>query len=186
MLAFYIASLDTEAERIKIAEIYDEHKPVMLRYALVISKNKEIAEDAVHNAFLAVIKHKESYFQLDSMDLRNKLIIITKNKCVDIMRQRNKYVDEPVDEMDDVLVSKELPVEDKIIQSDEYDTIKRYVASLDEASRVVLEMKYLLDMTYKEIGVELGISPKHVDTRIMRAKEKVRRLIAEGGESIEQ
>jgi RNA polymerase sigma-70 factor (ECF subfamily) len=47
-------------------------------------------------------------------------------------------------------------------------------------------MKYFLGMTYKEIGEELGISPKHVDTRIMRAKEKVRRLIAEGGESIEQ
>lgn len=38
-------------------------------------------------------------------------------------------------------------------------------------------MKYILNMSYKEIGEELGMTPKHVDTRIMRAKEKVRKLI---------
>jgi len=186
MLAFYMSSLDTEAERTVMAEIYNEHRHVMLRYALQITQNKEIAEDAVHNTFLSVIKHKEKMFPLDRKDLRNKLIVMTKNKCIDILRQKNIYVDDPVDEMDDVLVSQEIPIEDQIIHNDEYEAIRKHIASLDEASRAVLEMKYLLGMTYKEIGEELGISPKHVDTKIMRAKEKVRRLIAEGGGSNER
>ena len=38
-------------------------------------------------------------------------------------------------------------------------------------------MKYIQSMSYKEIGEELEITPKHVDTRIMRAKEKVRKLM---------
>lgn len=182
MLVFYLASLDTDAERAKMAEIYDEHKHVMLRYALQITKIKEIAEDAVHNAFLAAIKHKDKYFALDSRELRNKLIVITKNKCIDILRQKNVYADDPVDEMDDVLVSKDLPIEDQIIKSDEYEALRKHIASLDETSRLILEMKYLIGMTYKEIGEELGISPKHVDTKIMRAKEKVRKQQARGGE----
>ncbi|OPZ92186.1 MAG: RNA polymerase factor sigma-70 [Firmicutes bacterium ADurb.Bin419] len=38
-------------------------------------------------------------------------------------------------------------------------------------------MKYILNMSYKEIGEELSMTSKHVDTRIMRAKEKVRKLM---------
>ncbi len=49
--------------------------------------------------------------------------------------------------------------------------------SIDEISKQVLIMKYIQSMSYKEIGEELGMTPKHVDTRIMRAKEKVRKLM---------
>lgn len=47
-------------------------------------------------------------------------------------------------------------------------------------------MKYILSMSYKEIGEELGMTPKHVDTRIMRAKEKVRRLMEKDVKKNEQ
>jgi len=49
--------------------------------------------------------------------------------------------------------------------------------NLDEISRQVLIMKYYFDMSYKEIGKELNMTPKHIDIRIMRAKEKMRKLI---------
>ena len=186
LLAFYLAALDTEAERTKMSEIYETHKHIMLRYALKMTNSREMAEDAVHNVFLSLIKHKGKYFPLGSKELRTKLIIMTKNKCIDILRQHNAFVDDQIDDMDDVLESNEIPVEEQVILNTEYESIKKYVAALNENSRLVLEMKYLLEMTYKEIGEELGMTPKHVDTRIMRAKEKVRKLIAEGGGTIDQ
>jgi len=144
-----------------------------------------MAEDAVHNVILSLIKHKEKYLALDGKDLRNKLIIMTKNKCIDLLRMKNAYVDEPFDEMEDVLKAKEISVEEQIIQREKYETLRTHIASLDEASKSVLEMKYLLCMTYKEISEELNMTPKHVETKIMRAKEKVRKLVAKGDESVE-
>jgi RNA polymerase sigma-70 factor (ECF subfamily) len=47
-------------------------------------------------------------------------------------------------------------------------------------------MKYYYSMTYKEIGEKLGMTPKHVDTKIMRAKEKVRKLIKQEADNGEQ
>ena len=185
MLAFYLAALDTEAERAKLVEIYNEHKYLMLRYACKIVGNETIAEDAVHNVILALIKHKEKYFSLEGKTLRNKLVIMTKNKCIDLLRQRNAFIAESIDEMEDVLVQEEIPVEEQIIQNDQYERIKRHMASLDEVSKLVLELKYLLGMTYKEIGEELDMTAKHVETKIMRAKEKVRKLVSKGGDSIE-
>lgn len=49
--------------------------------------------------------------------------------------------------------------------------------SIDEISRQVLIMKYVLGISYKEIGEKLSMTPKHVNMRIYRAKEKVRKLV---------
>ena len=183
MLLIYLSALETEEERAKMTDIYDNHKYAMLRYALKITNNKEAAEDAVHDAFLSIIKHKDKYFSLSGKDLRVLLVIITKNKCIDLLKKGNAFVDDPVDEMENVLPSKDIPIEEQLILNEEYEAIKKHVAGLDDKSRLVLEMKYLLDMSYKEIGEQLGITPKHVDTRIQRAKEKVRRIIEQGGGS---
>ena len=185
MLSIYLAALDTEDEKLKMTEIYEQYKPIMLRYAQKLTHgNVFMAEDAVHNAFLAIIKHKEKYFSISCRELRNSIVIITKNKCIDLLRQHNMIVDEPIEEMENILQTDDDPVEDEVILKEEYETIKKHVAALDETSRLILEMRYVLELSYREIGEHLGISPKHVDTKLMRAKEKVRKLVINGGDTI--
>lgn len=177
LLAFYITMLETEQERKKMIEIYEEHKHALLLYALkVTGHNLEIAEDAVHNAFLAIIKEKEKYFRLGSRDLRFLSVIIVRNKCIDLLRKEKPYADIPMDELEIFLEADEKPIDERIIASYEYAAIRKHMASIDEISRQVLIMKYVLDMSYKEIGEKLNMTTKHVETRIYRAKEKVRRL----------
>ena len=182
MLGMLLATLDTEEEKIKLTDIYEKYKPVILRYALSVTKNKEMAEDAVQNAFLTIIKQKEKYFSLSCRDLRILIVIITKSRCIDLLRQRNMLADVQIDEMADILPSDDTPVEERLLLHEEYEAIRKHLSALDETSRLVLEMKYLLNMSYKEIGEQLGVTPKHVDTRLMRAKEKVRKLVEKGGE----
>lgn len=186
MLFVLLSALETEAERSKMSEIYENHKSEMLRYAMSITKNKEAAEDAVHNAFLAVIKHKEKLFSLSRRDLRIQIVIITKNKCIDLLRKQGRLAEDPIDDVEYTLESTDMPIEERIIFTEQYETLRKHIAALDETSRLALEMKYLLGMTYKEIGEELGMTAKHVDTKIMRAKAKVRKLISEGGNADER
>jgi len=186
MLAIYLALLENEDEQSSLAEIYEKHKTEMLMCALRITRNKEMAEDAVHNAFLSIIAHKEKLFQLSGKDLRAKTIIITKNKCIDLLRKHNYYADVSLDDMENITKSDVTSIEDQIVFLDEYEALRKHIASLDEVSRLVLEMKYIFGMTYKEIGEETGMTVKHVDTKIMRAKAKVRKLIEEGGVSFDK
>lgn len=170
--------LETEQERDKMAEIYEEHRHALLKYALKItSHNQEMAEDAVHNAFISIINEKEKYFHLDSRDFRYLAVIIVKNKCIDLLRKERRYVDISMDELEIFLESNEKPIDEQVIISSEYAAIRRHMSSIDEISKQVLLMKYVLGMSYKEIGETLSMTPKHVDTRIYRAKEKVRRLV---------
>jgi RNA polymerase sigma-70 factor (ECF subfamily) len=179
----YLAMLDNEADRSNMAMIYDEYKIDMLKYALYITRNKELAEDAVHDAFLSIIKHKDRLFRFSKNELRNQVIIITKNKCIDLLRKKSYYNDDPIEDIEHIVKTEDRLIENQIILAVEYETIRKYVESLDESSRLVLEMKYILGMTYKEISEEMGITAKHVDTKIMRAKAKVRKLVTMGGVS---
>lgn len=186
MLLVYLFALETEQERHNLTELYEANKAMLLRYALKITSNQEMAEDAVHNTFLSVIKHKETLLSLPNKDFRIRAIIIVKNKCIDLLRRQKAYTDSTLDEIEYDLDSREPAIDDQIIIRDEYDAIRRNINSLDEISRQVLEMKYILGMSYKEIGAKLGMTPKHVGTRIERAKAKVRKLIAQEGKKSEQ
>ena len=175
---------DAQATQNMLAEVYEEFEPLMFRYALYMMKNTEDAEDAVHNAFEAIIKHKEKIFppekifSLTCRDLRARIVIIVKSKCIDLLRKRNKIIFEHLDGLEHVLLSEEKTVEEQAIINAEHETLLKHIASLDETSRLVLEMRYILGLTYKEIGRELGITEKHVDTKIQRAKMKIRKLAA--------
>lgn len=186
MLHIYLATLDSEEERTSLEKIYNDHKSAMLSAALSVVRKQEKAEDAVQDAIISLIKHKDDLFQLPHSQLRSKLVIFTKNKCIDMLRKDNRIHDVQIDDMEDVIGTGGASLEDQVILSDEYETMKKKIAALDEPSRLVLEMRYILDMTYKEIGEEMGITAKHVDTKIMRAKEKVRKLIEKRGGQIER
>ena len=177
LLSIYISMLDKEQERQKMTDLYEEHKYALLNYAMTILRNQDMAEDAVHNAFISIIEKKEKYLNLDCMDFRRSVVIIVRNKCIDILRRQKPYDIKSVEELEIFLESDEVPVDEQVVFKSEYELIRKYMNSIDEISKQVLLMKYILNMSYKEIGMELGMTPKHVDTRIMRAKEKVRKLI---------
>lgn len=180
LLTIYLSMLDTEQERKKMTDIYEEHKYALFNYAMTIIRNQDMAEDAVHNAFISIIQKKEKYLNLDCMDFRRSAVIIVRNKCIDILRKQKPFANKSIEELEIFLESEEVPVDEQVIFESEYELIRKYMNSIDEISKQVLLMKYILNMSYKEIGEELGMTPKHVDTRIMRAKEKVRKLIEKG------
>jgi RNA polymerase sigma-70 factor (ECF subfamily) len=185
MLAVYLSILDTEQEKHKMSELYEANKAIMLRYAVKITQNQAMAEDAVHNAFLSVIKHKDKYLSLSNEDFLTRTIIIVKCKCIDIIRRNNSLAKFELDCEEHADDSQELPALEKIMASEAYERIRRQLDLLDEISKLVLEMKYLLGKTYKEIGDELDLTPKHVETRIRRAKSKVRKSLKNEGEAYE-
>lgn len=47
-------------------------------------KNQDMAEEAVHNAFISIIQKKEKYLILDCRDFRRSTVIIVRIKFIDI------------------------------------------------------------------------------------------------------
>ena len=184
MLMIYMSMLDNEHEQQQLTSYYNEFSPYCIHLATLVLGNETWAEDAVHEAFLSVMYHKEKYFALDRRDFRKKLVIIVKNKCIDILRKNKKISSESFEEIEFSISSDDPPIDIQVINKEEFQRMSNYLMQIDEISRLVLILKYAEGLSYKEIGAELGMTPKHVDTRIYRAKEKLRKLIGkEGGKN---
>ncbi|MDR3277221.1 MAG: sigma-70 family RNA polymerase sigma factor [Oscillospiraceae bacterium] len=169
----YLSALDTEPERQKFAELYEAHKRALFWKAMQVTHNQEMAEDAVHNAFLAIIEHKEKMFSLSGGNFRSWCVIIVKNKAIDLLRRESHFAELP----ERAPESNDAPIETQIITRDDYAQMREQLEKLDETSGQVLKMKYILDMSYKEIGEALGMTSRQIDGCIARAKEKIRKQL---------
>ena len=56
MLQFYLQLLDTAAEKEKFEKLYEQYRKLMMAEANAILKSKHLAEDAVQETFLRIIK----------------------------------------------------------------------------------------------------------------------------------
>jgi len=178
--------LETEHEQNRISELYHEHKLVLLMCAFKILNNRELAEDAVHNAFISIIESKKKYFELDSRNFRCVAVLIVKNKCIDILRKQSRYSNTPLDELEIFLEAGGKSVEEQVMFDSEYTAMREHLKNIDVISKQVLVMKYYYSMSYKEIGAELGLNTKQIDNRIMKAKNKVRKLIEDAANAAKE
>ena len=177
MLNFYLSALETEKERNRMTEIYEEYNDMFLLFALKILKNQELAEDAVHNTFIEIIEGKDKFFNMDNKDFKFLAFTIVKYQSINILRKQKRYSHIPIEELDIHLESDDMPLDEQIIFTSEYEAIKNLLMKVDVISRQVLEMRYVHGMSHKDIGQALNMTAKHVNTRIMRAKQKIRKLL---------
>ena len=181
MLALYLSILDTDAERDKMTSIYEDNHLFCISIAMKITGNMSMAEDAVHNAFIEIIKRKEKYFALDGSVLRASLVIIVKNKSIDLLRERKRIADDPIDGVDGYPDTNEFPVLEQLSARESYESLRKAVDSLGDIHKAILRMKYFEDLSNSEIAERLGITNKHVETRLYRAKEFLKKaLVSEG------
>ncbi|WP_026476233.1 RNA polymerase sigma factor [Alkaliphilus transvaalensis] len=173
MLSIYISMLNNEYDKNTLTKIYEEHRHALLAVAMKILNNRTLAEDAVHEAFVSIINHKEKYLYLDYRKTRASCVYIVKNKCIDIIRKQKRYSDEDFDELQNELKSSDMPVEEQVIMSSEYKSLQNAVKTLNVISQQVLLLKYYLDKSYIEIANELGITPKEVDNIMYYSKKKL-------------
>ena len=73
MLIYYLQMLDTPEEKVKFEQIYLKYRGLMYQVADGILHNRQDAEDAVHNAFLRVIKHFKKFQSTPLQDQGNSI-----------------------------------------------------------------------------------------------------------------
>ena len=172
MLSFYLAALESDADRRTFSEIYREHHERMERTAMRILNDQGDAEDAVQNAFMQVIRHFEKIFQIPCEDLPFWIISIVKNEAYMILRKRKRTA--PLEEDWASFSERASDVSDRA-------ALVELFGSLPDTYRRVLEMKVLLGYTDKEIAEHLGITETAVSTRASRGRQLLREILEKEG-----
>ena len=92
MLAVLLAALESDEDRQKFIEIYEQYHAQMERTAMRILKEQSDVEDAVQNAFMQMIRHFEKIFEIPCEELPFWIISIVKNESRIILRKNQRTV----------------------------------------------------------------------------------------------
>lgn len=174
MISFKFSSKDEE--RTAIEKLYIKTNKVLYGYAYDILKDKGLAEDAVHEAFIRLEKNLD---KIDDPDSRRTFYLITIveniSKTMYVKRSR-----EFASALEDYSENKEDDFEsadEVLIKQEEYALLHEAIDHLDERYRKVMTLLYFYGMKEKEIAEELGLSISNVGVRIYRAKVKIKEYI---------
>lgn len=101
MLALYISLLDTEEQISKFEHIYTKYRGLMFYTAKGVLQDSYLAEDAVHETFLDIIRIIDSIRANNEKELSQFLRVLTHHKAVDMVRKctRQKKSDTEIEDL---------------------------------------------------------------------------------------
>ncbi len=171
MLVYYLQMLDTPEEKVKFEQIYLKYCSLMYHVADGILHNRQDAEDAVHNAFLRVIKHFKKFQSTPLQDLAPQVAIIARNEAISLLRRRKGEA--PLEDWDGLAEPSE--------SISDYHVLVDSFARLPRTYRAVMEMKLLSGYSDGEIAAKLGLSKTAVSTQISRGRRLLRDIVEREG-----
>lgn len=170
MLMIYLQMLDTPEEKIRFEQIYLKYRDTMFHVADSILHNEQDAEDAVHNAFLRIIKKFSRFQNTPAKDLAPQVVVIARNEAISL--QRKKKDTAPLEEWDGVAETTE--------EVSDYRALVESFTHMPTTYRAAMEMK-LLGYSDGEIAIKLGLSKTAVSTRISRGRQFLRNIVEREG-----
>ena len=170
MLGMYLALLDTAEQKDKFEYIYRKYQGFMYHVAMSALGDHYLAEDAVHETFLDLIRIIDDVRAGNEKELMAFLRIITHHQAVDMLRKR-RTLNKADDELDSALdVEQNVDLETVVLSKIGYEKLIEMVSGMDEKYKSLL---FLKAQGYKtdEIAKILKITPNNVKVRLHRARK---------------
>ena len=152
-----------------ISALVDEHAPTLYRVAFSVLRNQADAEDAVQEAFLRVLRHRDSIH--DIRDHRVWLIRIVWNVVLDRKRRAKVRPEtDDVTELARILPAGGLTAEERAAAAQHHARMLALVDSLPAKEREVLMLSAFEELSSVEIASVLGTTESSVRSRLFRAR----------------
>ncbi len=153
-------------------EVYNSYKNMLYNSCFRILKNREEAEDIVHDAFIKGFKkiyqisddiHLGSWFR--RIAINTALDKIRKDKNIFLLEE-SKQIEAQVEEVD-FDEAEEMSV----------DFIKECIHKLKEKYSVILTLYLIEDYNHREIALQLGLNESTVRNQYARGKKQLIEMI---------
>ena len=172
-LAQRIRSGDREA----LGELYDRYASVALATALRVVSDRGLAEDVVHDAFLAV------WAKIDRFDpvrgaLRPWLLTVVRNRAIDHVRAQRGGPSLGVLDDQALLSSGPNPTWDEALRRLSAVELRAAVLSLPPEQRNAIELAYFGGRTYREIAALTGVPQGTANGRLRLGLARLRDALA--------
>lgn len=148
---------------------YDDHSDALFRYAMFKTSNRELALDIVQDTFTSVWEYIAKGGKIDN--IKAFLYRTLGNKIIDSYRKKqSESLDNLIDEGYDIGFDDRQKMEDLLMG----ENVWSEVTKMDKSHIEILTLRYINDLSIKEIADVLEQSENNISVRIHRALEKLK------------
>ncbi len=148
---------------------YDEYSDGLFRYALFKTSNRELALDIVQDTFTSVWEYIAKNGKIDN--IRAFLYRTLNNRIIDSYRKKqSESLDNLINEGYDIGFDDRQKMEDLLMG----ESVWSKVTQMDKNHIEILTLRYMNDLSIKEIAQMLEQSENSVSVKIHRALEKLK------------
>lgn len=163
----------SEAEKDLVNQIFSKMNVKMYNISFKILKSHSDAEEAIAQTFLKIMEHIDRISALPCPQIEPYCVVILKNETMNIIRQRKKaFYTEDLDCLE--CREEAYSVEEEYIKTLEKEKLLSCVDSLPEDERNFIYLRFVHDMTFKQIGELLDITEEAAKKRGQRVLKKLR------------
>jgi RNA polymerase sigma-70 factor (ECF subfamily) len=164
------------AEEEAVAGLVSQYAGTLYRVAYSVLRNAADAEDAVQEAFVRVLRHRDTLHEV--RDQRVWLIRIVWNVVLDRKRRmKTRPETDDVAELARVLPAAGLSADERVAAAQHHAHVLACVEKLPAKERQVLMLSAFEELTSVEIAEVLGISESSVRSRLFRARNLMAGLL---------
>ena len=159
------------------------HKSRVFSYILLIVKNQELAEDIFQETYIKVIRSLKRGKYIENGKFVSWVLRISHNLIIDHFRKEKlrgtiSNDNSTVDLFNSPKFSEET-VEDQLVHNQILNEVKELVEELPEDQRQVIYMRHYMELSFKEIADQTGVSINTALGRMRYALINLRKLIAQ-------
>jgi RNA polymerase sigma-70 factor (ECF subfamily) len=159
-----------------LAALVDQYASALYRVAFSVLRNAADAEDAVQEAFLRVLRHRDSLGEV--RDHRVWLIRIVWNVVLDRKRRaKTRPETDDVSELARILPATGLSAEELAAAAQHHAHVLACVDQLPAKERQVLQLSAFEELSSVEIAAVLDITESSVRSRLFRARNLMASLL---------
>lgn len=168
MLMFYLQLIETEEEREYFGLIYEAYKKQMQWVANDVLHKWDLAEDAVHTAFVGIANNMASLHGRSREDIRNYVLKAAKNAAINLLQKENRQK-QLLPELDFE------PMDDSVLEDlcakEGYENTVKAISCLNEPYSTVLYCYFVMEMDYDAIATTVQRKSATVRQQVHRGKK---------------
>jgi RNA polymerase sigma-70 factor (ECF subfamily) len=159
-----------------LAALVDQYASTLYRVAFSVLRNTADAEDAVQEAFVRVLRHRDTLGEV--RDHRVWLVRIVWNIVLDRKRRaKTRPETDDIAELARVLPASGLTAEQRAAAAQHHAHVLACVDKLPAKEREVLVLSAFEELSSVEIAAVLGITESSVRSRLFRARNLMAELL---------
>ncbi len=163
--------MNNESQKDTFTEIYIKYKQLMYREANLILKDKELSNDAVHEAFIKILHNLDKIENIHCPKTKAFVTIITRRVSLNIYNKRKR---------ENIMYISDVENEVNFLSSllNQLDCVNDDILLINQLStkdQEIITLKYIYGFSISEISPMLEISEDALYKRFQRCKKKLRK-----------